>query len=86
MLSGVAHVTLPSRSGELWIVAGVNPLIVATDINGLGHYTAYPADTESMALQIPFAEGRVPEHVVLFNEACPTDEETLRQSLRKLGI
>ena len=49
---------------------GVNGLIVAADMAGDGHYTEYPSDVETVALQIPFEGGLVPEHKVLWNGAC----------------
>lgn len=70
LLSGLAHVTLPDGSDELWIVEGVNNLIVAVDMAGIGHWTAYPSDKETIALQIPFAGGVVPRHRVLKAGAC----------------
>ena len=43
---------------ELWIRPDETGMIVAADMVGLGHHTAYPGDTESVALQIPFKGGR----------------------------
>jgi len=62
-----------SRSYDsLYIVAGVNPLVVAvdTDPRAKGHLTFYPADVETAALQIPFRDGRVPDHTVVRGGAC----------------
>jgi len=78
LLSGLAHVTLPttdpdSESSEgLWIEGGggVKSIIIATDTRGEGHYTAYPGEKTSVALQIPFEDGVVPEHVVVGEGAC----------------
>jgi hypothetical protein len=70
LLSGMAHVVLPDFSDELWISEWSNNVIVATDMEGVGHYTTYPLSRESVALQIPFKDGRVPDHKVLGNGAC----------------
>lgn len=72
LLTGVAHVGLPGdpSSGGLWIVEGVNPVIVATDTLGVGHFTYYPSDKETVALQAPFKGGMIPEHRVLADRAC----------------
>jgi len=72
LLSGIAHVRLPTApdSEGLWIEEGVNPLIVATDTEGIGHYTDYPGDKETIALQVPFKDGIVPEHSVVSDGAC----------------
>ena len=49
---------------------GVNGLMVAADVRGEGHYTAYPSDKETVALQIPFAGGQLPDHSVLYGGVC----------------
>lgn len=72
LISGLAHVRLPAdpNSDGLWIVEGVSPLIVATDILGIGHYTDYPGVKETVALQVPFQDGVVPEHKTVGDGAC----------------
>jgi hypothetical protein len=70
LLSGLAHITLPTSSDDAWIVEGLNPLVVAVDTTGIGHYTTYPSDKETIALQFPFAEGKIPAHKVLKDGAC----------------
>ncbi|KAJ9148456.1 hypothetical protein NKR23_g4937 [Pleurostoma richardsiae] len=62
LLSGLAHVTLPHGEDEAWIMEGVNGLVVATDVTGVGHYTEYPSDKETVALQLPFLNRIVPGH------------------------
>lgn len=76
LLSGVAHVGLPGdpSSGGLWIREGVNPLSIATDTMGVGHYTDYPSDKSTVALQVPFKDGVVPEHTVIADAACEISE------------
>lgn len=44
--------------------------MVAADYWGEGHYTAYPSDKQTVALQIPFARGVMPEHEVVGAGAC----------------
>jgi hypothetical protein len=68
---------------------GVNGLIVAVDVNGIGHYTTYPSDKETIALQIPFKNGVAPRHEVLRKGAChsnmqTTADEDLRGVVQKL--
>lgn len=70
LLSGLAHVTLLHGEDEFWIMEGVNGLMVAADVEGEGHYTAYPSDKETVALQIAFAGGGLPEHTVLRKGVC----------------
>ena len=76
--------TLPDKSDNLWIYEGVNGLMIAADTIGDGHYTEYPSGKETVALQIPFAQGKLPEHTVIGNGTCEAnvrynDRETTRQ-------
>lgn len=72
LLSGLAHVTLPSdpEDAGLYIVEGVNPLMIAADYWGEGHFTRYPSDKETVALQVPFRDGEMPEHEVVGEGVC----------------
>lgn len=70
LLSGLAHVTLPDSDDDLWIKEGVNGLMIAADVVGEGHYTEYPADKPSVALQIPFDDGNMPAHRIVSNATC----------------
>ena len=81
LLSGLAHVTLPDGVDKLYIVEGVNPLIVAADVRGEGHYTEYPSDKPSVALQIPFKDGMVPEHRVVSEGVCGSGDVTFNSHL-----
>lgn len=72
LLSGLAHVTFPFNGQELWIRGGTEGgLIVANDVKGIGHFTEYLSEEESVALQLPFRDGIVPDHEVLGRGACP---------------
>ncbi|RJE23401.1 hypothetical protein PHISCL_04253 [Aspergillus sclerotialis] len=75
LLSGLAHVTLPDGDDEAWIVEGVNGLLVAADANGVGHYTDYPSDKTTIALQVPFSDGVIPEHTIVHSGACQSDSQ-----------
>lgn len=77
LLKGIAHVGLPGdpSSDGLWIVEGVNPVIVATDTLGIGHFTYYPSSRETVALQAPFKDGVVPEHRAIAEHACSDSTE-----------
>lgn len=55
---------------EIWIMEGVNDVVVAADDVGFGHYTDYPSDKERAALQLPFKDGKLPPHDVLHRGAC----------------
>ena len=62
--------TFPFSDEELWIREGVHSLIVANDVKGIGHFTEYPGGKESVALQVPFKDGVVPEHEVVGRDTC----------------
>lgn len=49
-------------------------MIIAADYWGEGHFTDYPGDKETVALQIPFCEGRMPEHEVVGAGVCGPGE------------
>lgn len=57
---------------SLYVVTGVNPLIIAvdTDTRSPGHLTFYPSDIETVALQVPFKDGKIPGHRVLYDGPC----------------
>jgi hypothetical protein len=68
LVSGMAHVTLPSSEDDMWIKEWENQVIVANDVHGVGHNTEYPMDRETVALQLPFM--RMPDYTVLHGGAC----------------
>jgi hypothetical protein len=72
-LSGLAHVTFPNSTEEAWILGGRHGLIIAADtaaVSALGHITTYPGREETIAMQIPTADGLVPPHSVLYPGPC----------------
>lgn len=75
-LSGLAHITLPKSTAEAWIPGGRGGAILALDTAAVsveGHYTEYPSETETVALQVPVG-GKVPGHRVLYGGACKGSE------------
>jgi hypothetical protein len=75
VLSGSAKVTIPERDQEAVISASKNSVLIAVDtpdVSELGHVTEFLEET--IILQIPFAGGIVPEHMVLYQDACSCDE------------
>ncbi|CAI6333148.1 unnamed protein product [Periconia digitata] len=69
-LSGLAYLTLPHNETEAWVVGGVGGLLFAVDTVGTGHRTQYPSDQETVAIALPFAEGKIPDHTVLVEGPC----------------
>lgn len=74
-MSGLAHVTLPDASDDLWITEGVNGLMIAADTTGIGHYTEYPSEKQTIALQVPFTEGKFPAHAIVHDGVCREKEK-----------
>ena len=69
--------TLPNSEDEAWIRGGKNGLIIAADtaaVSEEGHITSYPSKKETLALQIPTADGLLPMHRVLHQGACRKSE------------
>ena len=57
------------------ISAGKNSVLIAVDtpdVSEIGHVTEFLEET--IILQIPSAGGIVPEHTVLYQDACSCDE------------
>ena len=70
-MSGLAHATIPDSSDEVWIVGGPYGMVVALDLEGPGHFTTYPSDQPSVAIQIPFESvDDIPAHRVVAPGPC----------------
>lgn len=76
--SGLAYITLPDDDEtSAYVSGGEFGLIFAADtaaVSEKGHRTRYPGITETIALQIPTADGEVPKHDVLHAGPCVTSE------------
>lgn len=86
LLSGLAHVALPNNDDDVWIMEGVNGFLVAADVFGTGHNTTYPSDKETVALQIPFKNGVIPEHTILQKSACQSEKQVVSGVLEYEGF
>ncbi|KAL9020292.1 MAG: hypothetical protein Q9185_002473 [Variospora sp. 1 TL-2023] len=67
-LTGEAVITIPETGQSATIKGGRHGLIIAADtkdVSRVGHVTTYPTGEETVAISMPFADGKVPEHVVL---------------------
>lgn len=76
-LSGLAHITLPNSTADAWVSGGKNGAILAldtSDVSTLGHYTTYPSQEQTIALEIPLGKGGIPGHSVLHVGACRGEE------------
>lgn len=76
--SGFAYITLPADEDTSAVVSGGQfGLILAADtidVSREGHRTQYPGITETVALQIPTCDGKVPPHGVLHMGPCIANE------------
>jgi hypothetical protein len=69
-ISGLAHVTLPNGTDEAWVRGGKYGILIAADTASAsehGHITTYPSAEDTIALQIPFADGKIPAHTALYS-------------------
>lgn len=73
--------TLPYGDDEVWIMEGVNGLLVANDVTGIGHYTDYPSDKETVALQLPFRDGKLPGHMIVHSGSCKVSNQVQKQCI-----
>jgi hypothetical protein len=78
--SGLAHITLPDdNTTSAYVSGGEFGLIFAADtadVSKKGHRTQYPGVTETIALQIPTLDNKVPKHSVLHQGPCSISEIT----------
>ena len=77
-LTGLARVSLPSSNAEAYILGGSeNSLIVAADTTGNGHFTDYPSDAITTAIQLPLPGGlqSIPDFTILDDKE-PCSEES----------
>lgn len=77
--------SLPDGSDEAWVMEGVNGLLVAVDAAGEGHFTDYPSDKTTIALQVPFENGIVPSHSVVHLGACKSSSQVTSED-RDAGL
>jgi hypothetical protein len=73
VLSGLAHVTLPSSTGEAWIHGGRSGFIIAVDtaaVSTHGHLTSFPGPDYTIMIQIPFRGSSALSSVTLHAGAC----------------
>ncbi|KAL8928985.1 MAG: hypothetical protein Q9208_001428 [Pyrenodesmia sp. 3 TL-2023] len=71
-LAGEAIITVPETGQSVRIKGGKDGLIIAADtadVSRKGHDTRYPSGKQTVAVVIPLADGKVPEHIVLDAEA-----------------
>ncbi|PHH72607.1 hypothetical protein CDD82_5899 [Ophiocordyceps australis] len=72
-LSGRAEISVPGSSQPVVVDGGQDGLIIAADtadVSSLGHRTVYPGDVPTTAIQLPFLDGQIPPHKVLYSGPC----------------
>lgn len=78
--TGLAYITLPDdNQTSAYVNGGQFGLIFAADTKNVsreGHRTQYPGVTETIALQIPTKDGKIPKHRVLHLGPCSISEVT----------
>jgi len=82
VLSGLIHIrapdsTLAPSTSDAWIQGGRNGLIFAADTSSRsrhGHFAEFPSDAPTVLVQIPMANGVIPDHDVLHVGPCGWEE------------
>ena len=75
--SGLARISNPHNDQIGIIHGGKNGLIIAADtadVSDDGHITVYPSREQTVALQVPFRDGIVPPHRLVYEGACKGHE------------
>ncbi|PHH59525.1 hypothetical protein CDD81_2887 [Ophiocordyceps australis] len=75
-ISGRAEITVPDWPEKLVVEGGENGIIIAADtadVSRRGHRTVYPSNVTTTALQLPFQDGQIPPHKVLYSGPCRKD-------------
>lgn len=78
--SGKAVITIPTSSDKAIVKGGASGLILAADIAAVskqGHTTVYPSKEPTVAVVMPLAGNKVPEHKVLHAGACTAKEQII---------
>lgn len=79
ILSGLIHITLPNGTEEAWVQGGRYGTLLAVDtadVSEFGHRSVYPGDADTIAIEIPFEDGKIPDHTVLHCGPCTFAELT----------
>ena len=74
-VAGAATISIPGSKVVAHIKAGKNGLVFAADtaaLSSVGHVTVFTKET--FLMQIPTANGTVPEHTVLYEGPCKGKE------------
>ncbi|KAL8804740.1 MAG: hypothetical protein Q9200_005696 [Gallowayella weberi] len=77
-LAGEAVVSTPESQQSAIIKGGKDGLIIAADtkdVSRLGHDTKYPSGEQTIGIQIPTVDGKVPPHTVLYSGPCRKRDE-----------
>ncbi|KAI1075668.1 hypothetical protein F5B20DRAFT_573296 [Whalleya microplaca] len=79
-ISGLAYLTLPDdETTGAYISGGGHGVIFAADtadVSLKGHLTQFPGVTETVLLQIPVKDGKIPAHSLLHSGPCNSYETT----------
>lgn len=78
MLSGLIHFKIPDSTlgpseSEAWIAGGRYGLIIAADLPSIshyGHFAEFPSDAATVLVQVPTADGKIPDHDILHQGPC----------------
>ena len=75
--SGRAHISLPNSTDKAIVHGGKRGLVIAADtidISQYGHITTYPSNENTISINIPTGDGKIPEHKCLYSGPCKNAE------------
>ncbi|MCJ1325583.1 hypothetical protein MMC10_002246 [Thelotrema lepadinum] len=75
--SGRAHISLPNSTEKAIVHGGKRGLLIAADtadISEHGHNTTYPSDENTISINIPTKNGKIPKHTCLYRGPCKDTE------------
>ncbi|KAI2465657.1 hypothetical protein F4781DRAFT_16416 [Annulohypoxylon bovei var. microspora] len=76
-IKGIGLITVPNDNTTAYVAPGETGIIFASDTPDLtsdGHRSQYLGVTESIIMQVPAQDNKVPAHSVLHSGACDTSE------------
>jgi hypothetical protein len=69
----ILNSTLGASVSDVWVESGRYSLIIAADIpsrSQYGHFAEFPGDTITVLVQVPTANGEIPDHDLLHMGPC----------------
>ncbi|KAH8885831.1 hypothetical protein GQ53DRAFT_728421 [Thozetella sp. PMI_491] len=76
-MAGSAYITVPGSSQGLYITGGAFGILFAADtadISKNGHRSQYVGVDDTVVIQVPTSDGKIPEHTILHYGICHPEQ------------